>query len=66
MYDTLPVTYEVGTSEPVHKDPAIAARFTEVRLSDCRHGCKIYGDPRSNVRVLAHNAVYGCHKTTIP
>ena len=65
MYDELPVTYEVGTDEPVHKDPAIASRFTEVRISnECGYGCKVYGDPKSNVRVLAHNSAYGCRKTS--
>ena len=64
MYDELPVTYEVGIDEPIHKDPAIASRFTEIRISNnCEFGCKVYADPRSNVRVLAHNPMYGCRKT---
>lgn len=61
MYDELPITYEVGVDQPVHKDPTIAARFREVRIDNrCGYGCKVYGDPRSNVRVLAHNSAYGC------
>lgn len=67
MYDTLPVTYEVAHNEPVHPDPDVAMRFTEVRLADthestCSHGCKVYGDPKSNVRVLWHNSNYGCRQ----
>jgi hypothetical protein len=62
MYDELPVTYEVSHTEPVHPDPSIVSRFTEVRLSNCESGCKIYGDSHSNVRVLAHNSAYGCRK----
>lgn len=57
------VTYETGTDEPVHPDFMIASRFIEVEISDCECGCKIYADPRSNVKVLAHSAVYGCKKT---
>lgn len=66
MYDELPITYEVSTNEPVHPDPLVATRFTEVRIPradrTCEFGCKVYGDPKSNVRVLAHHNVYGCRK----
>jgi len=58
------ITYEVGINEPVHPDFPIAMRFEEVAMSDCKNGCKIYADPRSRVRVLAHNRVYGCTVTT--
>ena len=54
------ITYEVGISEPVHPHPTVAARFVEVELSNCKYGCKIYADPLSSVRVLVHNANYGC------
>lgn len=55
-------TYEVSSGEPIHPDPAVAARFREADIGDCGYGCKIYADPRSNVRVLAHHRVYGCRK----
>lgn len=55
-----PFTYETGVTEPIHPDPAVAARFREAELSDCEFGCKIYADPKSSVRVLAHNSSYGC------
>lgn len=59
----LEVTYEAGIDEPVHPDFSIAMRLEEVALSDCKCGCKIYADPRSQLRVLAHNRVYGCTVT---
>jgi hypothetical protein len=55
-------TYEVSGTQPLHPDPQVAARFREVDISNCEFGCKIYADPRSNVRVLAHHRVYGCRK----
>jgi hypothetical protein len=58
------VTYEVGINEPVHPDFSIAMRMQEVGISDCPFGCKIYADTRSQVRVLAHNRIYGCTTTT--
>lgn len=54
-------TYEVATNEPLHPDPEIASRMVEATLSACEFGCKIYRDPRSSVRVLAHNSAYGCN-----
>lgn len=56
------ITYEVSYNEPIHPDPWVAARFREIQLSSCEHGCKIYGDPLSSVTVLMHNEVYGCRK----
>lgn len=56
------ITYETSINEPIHPDMSVRSRMTEVALSDCEFGCKIYADPKSNVRVLAHNAVYGCRK----
>lgn len=56
----LPITYEVSGTEPLHPDPDVVARMREVALHNCGFGCKIYGDPRSNVRVVGHNAAYGC------
>ena len=58
------ITYEAGINEPVHPDFSVAMRFEEVAMSSCPSGCKIYADPRSRVRVLAHNRVYGCTVTT--
>ena len=56
-------TYEVSHNEPLHPDPTVVARLREVDLSTtCEFGCKIYGDPKSAVRVLAHNSAYGCTK----
>lgn len=54
-------TYEVSHTEKLHPDLSVAA-MREVELSDCPLGCKIYADPRSNVRVLAHNSSYGCRR----
>lgn len=62
LHDNLPVTYEVGSMEVLHPDPEVRARMRESRLSNCPFGCKIYADPRSSVRVLAHNSAYGCPK----
>lgn len=56
------VTYEVSVRQPIHPDPEVAARFVEVALSNCEFGCKIYADPRSDVRVVAHSFIYGCRK----
>lgn len=55
-------TYEVSCTEKLHPDPTVVARMIEVELSKCEFGCKIYADPRSQVRVLAHNSAYGCRK----
>lgn len=60
MFGRTDFTYEAGTDEPIHPDPTICWRFVEVALSNCEFGCKIYADPRSNVRVLKHYAGYGC------
>lgn len=57
-------TYETGIDEPLHPDFMVAARFIEVAMSDCKAGCKIYADPRSNVKVLGHAKVYGCDVTS--
>lgn len=59
---TVAITYEVGGTESLHPDLNIAARMREIALGDCEFGCKIYADPLSNVRVLAHNRSYGCPK----
>lgn len=56
------ITYETSINEPIHPDMSVRIRMIEVALSDCEFGCKIYADPRSNLRVLAHNATYGCRK----
>lgn len=58
-----PVTYEAGINEPVHPDFSIVMRMEEVAISGCTSGCKIYADPDSRLRVLAHNRVYGCTVT---
>lgn len=55
-------TYEVGIHEKPHPDDTVVSRLVEVALSDCEFGCKIYADPRSNVRILTHSAIYGCRK----
>lgn len=57
-------TYAVGITEPLHPDPQVAGRMVEAAISSCAHGCKVYADPRSNVRVVAHNAAYGCTERT--
>lgn len=54
--------YEVSHDEPLHDDLSITMRMREVELSNCEFGCKIYADPESELRVLAHNVVYGCRK----
>ncbi len=55
-------TYEVSHNEKPHPDDTVVRRLTEVALSNCDHGCKIYADPRSNMRVLIHSYSYGCRK----
>ncbi len=62
--ETMSFTYETGTDEPLHPDFMVASRFIEVAMSTCKAGCKIYADPRSNVRVLGHAKVYGCDVTS--
>jgi hypothetical protein len=57
------ITYEVNIGvEPLHPDSTIVWRFVEVAMSDCPFGCKIYADPMSAVKVLAHNPLYGCRR----
>jgi hypothetical protein len=57
------ITYTVGGTEPVHPDPDVRARMREVGIDNtCGFGCKVYADPLSNVRVLAHNSAYGCRQ----
>ena len=58
-----PYTYEAGTDEALHPDPYINARMEEHAVSDCKHGCKLYRDPYSNLVVLGHIASYGCTRT---
>lgn len=60
--DTDIVTYVVSHDELLHPDPTVTARLREVALSNCPNGCKIYADPLSAVRILAHNSNYGCHR----
>lgn len=64
MFGELPTeyTYETGIDEAIHPDFMVSTRFIEIAMGDCVYGCKIYADPRSNVKVLAHNKVYGCTK----
>lgn len=61
MFERIDFTYEAGTDEPVHPDMTICWRFVEVGMSGCEYGCKIYADPKSNVRVLKHYKGYGCN-----
>ena len=56
-------TYEAGTDEALHPDVTINARMEEHAVSDCKHGCKLYRDPYSNLVVLGHIASYGCART---
>lgn len=58
----LVVTYETSINEPIHPDMSVRSRMVEVAIGDCKYGCKIYADPRSNLRVLAHNSTYGCRR----
>lgn len=60
--DKIRVTYETSVNEPLHPDPEVVSRMREVAIGDCEFGCKIYADPRSNVRVLGHNSNYNCKK----
>ena len=55
-------TWTVSHNEPLHPDPTVVARMREVAISACPLGCKIYADPLSNARVLAHNSNYGCKR----
>lgn len=57
-----PVTYTVSHDQPLHPDLSVEVRMVEVEMSTCPMGCKVYADPRSNVRVLAHNSNYGCKR----
>lgn len=59
---TIEITYETTDREPIHPDPSVRWRFQEYAMSDCPAGCKIYKDPRSDVKVLYHSSVYGCRK----
>jgi len=56
-------TYETGVDEPIHPSMEIRSEMTEVGLSSCPHGCKIYKHPRAAVLILSHNASYGCKRT---
>jgi hypothetical protein len=57
-----PITYEVGVDETLHPDLDVTLRLREVGMSKCKYGCKIYADPLSALRVLAHNRNYGCNR----
>jgi hypothetical protein len=54
------ITYTTSHNELIHPDPTVRARMYEIAISSCEYGCKIYADPNSSVRVLAHNSNYGC------
>lgn len=56
------ITYAVHYNEPLHPDPTVVSRLREVAISDCPLGCKVYADPLSNLRILAHNSNYGCKR----
>lgn len=56
------MTYTVGHAEPLHPDPTVVNRMREVAIGECGFGCKVYADPLSAVRVLAHNSNYGCRQ----
>jgi len=65
IYITQPpmeITYEVSHNEPLHPDLLVSARMYEVGITNCEYGCKVYADPWSKVRVIAHNSNYGCTK----
>ncbi len=36
--------------------------WTEIELSDCQYGCKIYENSVTGERALAHNSTHGCYK----
>lgn len=59
---TMTITDEVSIHERPHPDDSVVSRLVEVAIGNCPNGCKIYADPRSNFRVLAHSAVYGCRR----
>ncbi len=59
---SLSVTYESSYNEPVHPDITVIRRLQEVAIGDCSFGCKIYADPKSSLKVLAHSAIYGCRR----
>lgn len=42
--------------------PVIDARGARQWCAHCPLGCKVYADPKSGVRVKAHNANYGCRR----
>lgn len=64
LAQSMGITYETGVDEPIHPDFLVGSRFVEVGMGEgCHSGCKVYADPRSNVKVLAHNRVYGCNIT---
>lgn len=58
--DIFRVTYETGVDELPHPDLDVCDRLREWSLSKCPYGCKIYADPKSRVRILAHSSTYGC------
>jgi hypothetical protein len=62
MMEKIEITYEVSHTEPIHPDPQVACRFREFAIGNCGYGCKIYKDPLSEVKVLAHNSNYGCRR----
>lgn len=60
--ESIRITYEVSGSEAIHPDLDVVLRMEEIGISNCGYGCKVYADPRSNLRVLSHNSAYGCPK----
>ena len=45
-----------GEEHPVQRGRVL---WTEVALSDCEYGCKVYEDQRGR-REVQHHGVYGC------
>lgn len=58
--DAMPVTEETVSEEIAPHSCATWDR--EVRMSDCDHGCKIYGCEKCGRERLIHNRMYGCRK----
>lgn len=56
---------EVGFRQPITENLTDLQLWSEVALSDCEYGCKIYVNDTTDERVLAHNNSYGCTKERV-
>lgn len=53
---------EVSYADPLSEDVDEEGRWIEEEISDCKFGCKIYRNTKTEERVIGHSSAYGCYK----